>query len=585
MDLERKYFKRSLVYPKNLIIDGFSFLRYFGRALKLRLYKRCKPAHTWTKARPAWLPDCSNQNLDVEPENTNHKHYIKYEGSLCGDGLYSSFGKKGWPDNDPEKYWCFHRWGWLSSAFLEGSVSGPEAVNWIEKWIKNNKDYNDPSWEPFSCSERIANIFFLRENMSDKERDNILSGPIKSFIIKSANWIIQHLEYYGPVDTNNHILNNARALFIAAGLTKNYQFSKVAFSIFENMLPVLISKEGFLRERSSHYQVLVLRWILDVKRMIALDKDILKNNNHIDFILYYVNILSKATAYICDSKGMLKVLIGDVSPDSEPKSLCNSLKAFYPEWNKRSCIENSGSKDESWFFLKEGRLEVITNQPHEYPVKYSNHGHADISSFAFLFDGQQVLVDPGRNNYTKEPLSRDFISGFFHNVPLVDGIPPVPAPFFKRWIPASYGSVRVKSNLTDKDCITVEHDGFNRTGSKILHVRSIFVDKRRLKVIDEFKGSGLHQITLCWHFAPGFDRDGNFKEGKDIYLSSSFCKVRINTICEDMILNNSKVSFYKASDKGGWYSPCYGTIKPALSVRIQDDLNLPVVMSTTFYIS
>jgi hypothetical protein len=586
MNPEKLYFRRSLIYPQNCLGSGLSFLGYSAGTAKLRLYRAFKPPHVWTKVRPPWLSSRMIRDVSREIAAEVRELSPASAGETAGacSGLRGDAGStvllQGWPEKDPERYWHIHRWGWLLERHENGVSGHDDVISWMETWIRQERERSDPAWEPFSCCERIAAIFTLFMSLPEERRDRVLAGPIRPFILESAGWIINHLEYYGPQNTNNHILNNGRALAMAGALAGNRNIITTAMRIFRNMLPVIVSEKGFLRERSSHYQILVLRWLLDSEKALSFKKDLSSEGDR-DFIRGYAKRMSRASALMCDEKGMIKVLIGDVSPDARPDEACRSLNELYPQWRSSSAEGQSGYAGDGWFFLRHGKLEVITNQPEKYPVPHSNHGHADIAGFVFLFDGRPVLIDPGRNNYTRDSLARRFFGGAFHNVPLVDGIAPAITPFFKKWVPEQYGSVRVRCGLEGDHVLKIEHDGFRRLGIRILHTRSISMRGNTLCVTDEFSGRGEHEITLCWHFPPGFKH--GYSGPGNVSLLSSFCTVTIGTAgrSKDGTIS-CPVSLAEGSDDGGWYAPAYGTVQQALTVHMKGSLRFPATVSTTF---
>lgn len=582
MNDEKFYFLRSLISPSSWLGNVVSFFTYVERVLKFRISSKFKPAHMAMKIKPPWLPVETVSPVFLEAVSYGSRSVKTLE--LTGiyreqDGLLGLF-QSPIPDGDPEKYLYFHRWGWIVRECLNNAITHDQAFDWIKKWIQCNTNRNEYTWEPYSCCERIANIFALLMQLPVELQKRILSGVIGSFILDSAYWIITHLEYYGPRYTNNHILNNGRSLAIAGVLTGNKNILEIACSIFKNMLPVLVTNKGFLRERSSHYQLIVLRWILDAEKALSFNGESLIGKD-MDFIHRYAASMARAAMSLCDSKGMLKVLIGDVSPDAEPKETCGFLNKLYPQWKVAGGLERSCDTGEGWFFLKDGKLEVITQQMEKYPLEYPSHGHADIAGFVFLFDGRQILADPGRNSYANNSLAKRFTSGFFHNVPLVNRLAPALTPFLGNWMPEPYGSMKIDSDLSDINSLRIKHNGFSRLGKQIGHTRIISIEEGKLIVLDEFTGKGVYEIALCWHFVPGFKVETE-SVGR-VCLSSSFCPIVITAT----ILNNDKpasdaFSFRKVRDDDGWYSPCYGVVQEALTLRISDNFKFPVKISTTF---
>ena len=80
----------------------------------------------------------------------------------------------------------------------------------------------------------------------------------------SANLVMRNPEYHGDLNTNNHILNNARALILAGSFLDSQCLFDAGCWIFTNQFDKHINSDGVLREGSSHYQYVVTRWVVDI---------------------------------------------------------------------------------------------------------------------------------------------------------------------------------------------------------------------------------------------------------------------------------------------------------------------------------
>ena len=153
MDLEKLYFKRSLTSPRNWPGNACGFLNYAGRALTSHLYNKFKPAHISMKTRPPWLPPemVSPNSLEAALHESELVGTVEQLGIFGNQNGSVRLPQSSIPDDDPERYLHFHRWGWLSWEYLNSTVTQEEAFDWIDNWIRRNKKSSDPAWEPYSC--------------------------------------------------------------------------------------------------------------------------------------------------------------------------------------------------------------------------------------------------------------------------------------------------------------------------------------------------------------------------------------------------------------------------------------------------
>jgi hypothetical protein len=170
---------------------------------------------------------------------------------------------------DPEDYLADNRWGFLLEGLLAEQTDWQAGLDRCRQWIAAHTDKSDPVWEAYSTCERVANVLVFLALIPAPQRTAAAADGLYGFVDESLQWIYRHLEYYGPTRTNNHILNNARALAMGGAATANATAVDAAIRTLRQSLPQLIGANGFLRERSSHYQVVIVNWLLDAWRFVA----------------------------------------------------------------------------------------------------------------------------------------------------------------------------------------------------------------------------------------------------------------------------------------------------------------------------
>ena len=161
---------------------------------------------------------------------------------------------------------------------------------------------------------------------------------------------------------------------------------------------------------------------------------------------------------------------------------------------------------DDWFRLADGAATVIGNFPQgRMPKKFPTHGHNDFTSFAWLHDDTDILVDPGRYRYTADDVSLQQSAAGAHNLPTVDGL----APFCEslksgaQWRPVPYAEATLEMFPTEAG-VVLAHTGFARATPVTRHTRTIELEANGLRVHDAFDGQGAADVEFHWQFGPQF---------------------------------------------------------------------------------
>lgn len=479
---------------------------------------------------------------------------------------------------DPEDHLADNRWGFLLEALLAGVADREAGIERCRAWIAAHTDRTNPAWEAYSSCERVANLLVFLAAMPPAHGGAAAPADLAAFVEQSLKWVYRHLEYYGPAETNNHILNNARALAMGGAATANRAAVDAAVTILRQCLPEMVAGGGFLRERSSHYQLVVLNWLLDSWAFIAAYRG--ADDLDARFLRGYAERMVAAAALLCDGNGRLIALVGDVSPDATPAQSLARLRLLYPElWPPAERVRANCEIRDDWFRLTGSRGLVLGNLPvGRYPGGFPTHGHCDPTSFVWQHDGQEILVDPGRYRYTADAVSQFQQSASAHNLPLVNGFAPVCESVLSRgnWCPVPYARAHLKFAPCD-DGIVLEHDGFARSTPVTTHRRYITLADAELCVTDRFEGSGSIWLELSWQFAEQFAG----LDPQRLRLAGPGCTLGLNV---QGVAGPASVQPACDVDPGGWISRAYGRRTPAPAVRLGWRVVLPAVVTTRFEI-
>lgn len=426
---------------------------------------------------------------------------------------------------DIEDLFALHRWGWLLRSLVEFPNinfcvwAGRALMEWTEKFMAKK---NGPIWEAYSVSERIVNgILFYNccsEYLEEKIRDKFVST-----VKEHAQFLKNHLEYRGRKNTNNHFLNNARALYFAGQFLKNEELSESGRLIFINELPTMLTSAGFLREESSHYHFLLTRSVLEVWWAARETKDFDFANKIKSFA---VKMIKRCHFFLMeDAAGNFTMpLVGDVSPDFPPDWLISApfskiaadlLKednVFFSEringsnnWSQlfgNTLFVPASKHPVQEFYEADGWLRLNMDKATVFwPLKpdgtINHHGHNDLNSFCFYYQGEPILIDQGRYSYEKNLLGRYGRTAKAHNSLLIDGH----EQYFLDWhglMPkwALFDLVKITHEKTDRSLLlSIRTSHFSRT------FRFKF-DPNECVIDDDFTGRGRHSVASFFHASP-----------------------------------------------------------------------------------
>ena len=427
----------------------------------------------------------------------------------------------------------------------------------VKQFIEDAPAKNDVVWETYSCCERIANLLTWISFVPLMERAKVMPPKVVLFLEDSLQWILRHLEYYGS-KTGNHILNNARSLIMAGTVLNNQKAVETGKLIFTRLLPVLIQPDGFLRERSSHYQLIILTWLLDAKYFLQVSS--FTENETLNKTIIR---MQTAARMLCDEAGYVQALIGDISPDLSPDKTTQRLQFCYSEsWPGTFQSVTAGRDD--WWVIQNSSDKILLNCPVGiYPRAHSSHGHNDIPAFTWLHNSTPVFIDSGRSRYTKDPVSSRQKSSRGHSLPFVNGFSPLCESFVinGNWWPTPYASAEIKVATGSND-ITISHDGFMRATPVTNHQRNIILRPGEIEVSDQFDGKGTAQIDLFWQLQPGFehfDREKFLVTMADMSLAIDLCQMTAHP----------DIKFFGTTAPRNWCSNEYGyeTPNPLLTMR------------------
>ena len=499
---------------------------------------------------------------------------------------------------DQEVTSSLHRWNWLLYGLSEENIyklSREEGVSLIRSWLRCCLSLQRFNNDAYSSSERIVNasIFLLTTG------DKTVPQDIQNAFQYMATQIAKNLEYYEEDMTGNHAFNNARGLLFAGIISRLPFATELAFEIFKERLPKLVTDDGFLREGSSHYHFLFTRWVLEVQWILSK-----ANNKEIESFIrpYAANLVKRCWFFLVKNiktKQWSIPLIGDISPDFSPEWLLSvpwsipALDVYMPDflpcyegkkgWGLLFGIDNGHGEakrvsnetypDSYWHRVDYNQVTFFAHAEASNGKLRSDHRHLDLGGFVLYYGGQPLLIDCGRCDYTQSDASVYGYSASSHNTLLINGLSAeVDGP---SWLQEAYKRVQVKTKLTECDdsvLFTINHDGFCRISNmSITHERRFKLKSDMCEIEDRLIGHGTCDLGLSFHYSPEFGPPDS--HGSDFSFQNIGATFHVDNQFQ------GKVKFGQSeSPIRGLFSPEYGVLTNCFTLDIHETIHLPAII-------
>lgn len=389
---------------------------------------------------------------------------------------------------------ALHRFQFIPELMVKGINT--EVVkflnNIIKIWNDNHLKDKNYAFSPYTISERLINLCVL--NCSN----NILGiqSHLHNVVENDLRRLKENLEYPASGIINNHILNNARALYITGCYFDDKQAIELGKKILELHLEDMVSPLGVLLENSLHYQLLLTKNMLEVLCVAKATDD--------KEFTGWLSVIVKKMISVCITLKPSQLnnidqmsWIGDISPDISTSWFDPSTKesGWFKLWNSHNYqdlfLENSFNNIDlnNWEICKTSKWHAITNTHSTGLIGYpTGHGHEDWGSFCLYFNGAPLIVDPGRSSYEKNNLDS---LGNVHSSILFENQAPVEK---SHGVFSALSIIKFKQlNFTSSDHHPCSWTWMNTGKWK----RTIFFNNESLVTIkDEYYARGHYQVIF-----------------------------------------------------------------------------------------
>lgn len=505
-----------------------------------------------------------------------------------------------WPDwrtefEDHEQYVSLHRWNWLLRA-LTDEEKQPElawGIELVRAWVADMGCFpKGDANESYTTGERISNLcLFARHVAGDWDS---LPQDLASFVRSMGLDLARRVEYHAGELSGNHVVNNARALLLAGHCAHVPELVSFGRALIAERLPHLV-KSGFLREGSSHYQFLFTRWLLELA-LLARERGDAETEA---LIAPYLADLVAACEFFrvkSASGGFLVPTFGDISPDADPAwlvSLPESALVYDDGIASRTgwarLFPNSmglrqrtvpcatawrAYPDAGWFRLDAKGWTALWHAESSSGPAIASHAHHDLCSLVLYRHGREILIDPGRFDYSGSEFGNYGIGAQGHNSVTLDGRAAMLSRG-DRLLPARYreGKCSVTYEVDGNDeAVRIVHDGFARLGTGAgTHTRTMTFREMEVVVEDRFEGHGTHRMETRFHqpLPPGT----GWEAGQHEPGVGPAGAVEADGMQGAQLLQHIMVAC--KAPLGGWRFPAYGLQEAALTQRFTGTIQLP----------
>ncbi len=429
--------------------------------------------------------------LDYKPSLNILDCLIKYEKkkNKIDDFFLSSI----WTKNNLSKkdYKKLHSFFWLFSIDLKSSKNTTQSI--IEKWIDENKNYDNKNWEIDTLSKRviswISNTKLTYENSSDDFKNKF------NFIIKKQiNHLINEIDRSELVDDK---MIGCTAIVMTGLSYKDEKFLTYGLALLKKISIFSFDNSNFPKSRSLRQLVFYLKYFVLIREMLKESQNEIPE--YLDEKIYY---LGQAYNFIYGSTKLSYLFNGN--HETTQTDFNNYLKLRGYKF-KKSSNEIGG-----YVILKNKYASLIMDTGNVPEKKFSSNFQSGPLSFEFSYQDKKLISNSGYFQNTKHQLNNISRSTAAHSTLTLDN---TSVSKFKKnkcgnyYLENSY-KIFNKKIIFEKNqwILSSSHDGYqNRYG--LIHERelefypnkNVLIGKDRLIKKKNYKSTN---FDLRFHLAP-----------------------------------------------------------------------------------
>jgi hypothetical protein len=555
--LEKPVYHRLLRHFDRLGI--FKAIRYKNRKSIVRL---CMKINT-IKVAPDYYNQICFKSLRID-ESIKPPEKI----DLASGSILWSNGFLNLEFEDPEDFFSIHRFVWLIKSLNSGmsTIKIEWVIKQIQNWcIKFQTQSDVRVFESYSISERLVSWCFIIVFIGQYIDASRFWSELRKSIEFQLLILIKNLEYHGKF-TNNHILNNARCLYICGRLFKLQDVENLGKEILFSEFREII-QDGMYQEGSSHYQMLLTKSFLEIRFIAELTEDF-------EFLTWVTKNVQEMRIVCANLQSQYSAdeypFFGDISPDVEPSWMLGYPFSYSDQqispWQKLFQISVpvlERTKDS--LQKKETKIEYVklTSPIWEVWVNIKRngvlcHGHNDNGQVVVFKKGKPVLIDIGLSRYLKNVESANQIDPISHCTPRFQSCPIE--------IPKSQGTAEflaTRAVIKSRTENSIIFDIVYYSGKIV--TREIRIDQNKaVKIFDRLSiGNKVEKLNSSWHFASSEAKKTSLDNGMLIEFKD----------CATVEVRNTSGS-QKVSIDQVFRSTSYGSKIRAIKLNVESQISL-----------
>ncbi|MGD9661593.1 MAG: heparinase II/III family protein [Porticoccaceae bacterium] len=427
----------------------------------------------------------------------------------------------------------------------------------VVHWIQANPFLLGPAYSSaMECGLRLPVFVYalaICEDVSDGEIHLLVEA-----VYRHGWWIERRLSLYASL--GNHTICEAVGLVVAGivfrQLTQGKRWLDQGLGLLNQEIDHQILDDGGPAEQSLGYH----RFVLDLYWLAV---GFVTCNTDVSCEPWLTRLQQGECFWqACAVDGKPGVDFGDsddgfaVAPGIHPKRGAFHAGDPVRPQNREQRMQTFATSGHTVLRGSGGFRLLFDHGPLGMPPLY-NHGHADALSLTVSKNGVPLLVDPGTYRYNGASQWRHYFkSTRAHNTVTVDGEDQAVQTSGWTWGQPFRCRLVGHGEVEGGTYLRAEHDGYQRLGQAVGHIRSILCAEDGPVVIrDRFTGSGTHTFEAHFHCHPGAEVsscEGGWRiahHGEVLYLlTTGECLLTCVNGAQSPIL--------------GWFSAAYGVKEP-----------------------